>query len=148
MKILAVASGGGHWIQLNRLRPAFEGAEIVFVTTDAHLADMVHGARCITLLDVTRKDTYKILFASLQATWIVLSERPSVIVTTGAMPGLLLLVLGKCLCNAKTIWIDSIANTKKLSGSGRLVKRFADVRVSQWETVAKEEKIEYWGKVI
>ena len=27
-KILAIASGGGHWIQLLRLRPAFSGADV------------------------------------------------------------------------------------------------------------------------
>ena len=33
-KILAVASAGGHWIQLLRLRPAFQGNELRFVTTN------------------------------------------------------------------------------------------------------------------
>src|SRR5688572_14021606 len=34
-KILAVASSGGHWTQLLRLRPAFDGCEVVFVTTQS-----------------------------------------------------------------------------------------------------------------
>ena len=29
-KVLAVASGGGHWIQLLRVLPAFQGAQLVF----------------------------------------------------------------------------------------------------------------------
>ena len=31
-RILAVSSGGGHWIELLRIRPAFEGADVAFVT--------------------------------------------------------------------------------------------------------------------
>ena len=31
-RILAVSSGGGHWVELMRLRPAFEGHDVAFVT--------------------------------------------------------------------------------------------------------------------
>lgn len=37
--ILAVASGGGHWIQLLRLAPAFAGADVHYATTDPSAAD-------------------------------------------------------------------------------------------------------------
>jgi hypothetical protein len=33
-KILAVASGGGHWVELIRLSPAFEGHVVVFATVE------------------------------------------------------------------------------------------------------------------
>ena len=33
-RILAVASSGGHWVQLTRLRPAFEGHDVAYVTTN------------------------------------------------------------------------------------------------------------------
>ena len=32
-RVLAVASGGGHWIQLLRLSPAWEGCAVTYVTT-------------------------------------------------------------------------------------------------------------------
>ena len=32
LKLLAVSSGGGHWIQLMRVTPGFEGCDVVFVT--------------------------------------------------------------------------------------------------------------------
>lgn len=35
MRVLAVASSGGHWVQLMRLRPAWEGCDIAYLTTDA-----------------------------------------------------------------------------------------------------------------
>jgi len=37
-KVLAVASSGGHWVQLRRVVPAFADSEIVYVTFTAHHA--------------------------------------------------------------------------------------------------------------
>ena len=36
--VLAVSSSGGHWVQMQRLAPAFAGAEVHFATTDASAA--------------------------------------------------------------------------------------------------------------
>ena len=44
-KVLAVASGGGHWVQLRRVMRAFEGSEIVYVTTKAGYRTEVGGAK-------------------------------------------------------------------------------------------------------
>jgi hypothetical protein len=37
--ILAVSSGGGHWVQMQRLAPAFAGADLHYATTDATAAE-------------------------------------------------------------------------------------------------------------
>ncbi len=39
--------------------------------------------------------------------WLLLKERPDIVITTGAAPGYFCLRLGKLL-GARTIWIDSI----------------------------------------
>jgi hypothetical protein len=40
-KILAIASGGGHWVQLLRLRSAFEGCDVVYATAkEGYRADV------------------------------------------------------------------------------------------------------------
>ena len=36
-KIMAVASAGGHWIQLMRLRKAWDGLPVVYVSTEPGL---------------------------------------------------------------------------------------------------------------
>ena len=44
-RVLAVASSGGHWVQLRRLAPAFEGQDVAYLTTDAgHRAEVGAGA--------------------------------------------------------------------------------------------------------
>ena len=53
-KILAIASGGGHWVQLLRLRAAFEGHDVVFATVDRRYAAQVPGHRFHVFNDATR----------------------------------------------------------------------------------------------
>jgi hypothetical protein len=53
------------------------------------------------------------------------------------------------LFGAKVIWLDSVANTEKLSMSGRMIRYFADLVLSQWPDVAaKYPNVEYAGEVI
>jgi hypothetical protein len=46
------------------------------------------------------------------------------------------------------LWIDSIANSERLSSSGRLAKKIAHRVVSQWPEVAEREGVACWGAVI
>ena len=73
--------------------------------------------------------------------------RPDVVVTTGAAPGLSALMVGK-LFGARTMWIDSIANSEQLSGSGKVARHFADVWLTQWEHLAADSGPQYWGGVL
>ncbi len=107
----------------------------------------VLGARYYTIGDASRSQKLSFLLVVLQSLLLLVRVRPAVIITTGAAPGLVTLVLGKTLFGAKTIWIDSIANVEKLSGSGLLAARFADIRLTQWPDLATDG-IEHWGAVL
>jgi hypothetical protein len=50
--VLAIASGGGHWQQILRLRP--ERARTVYVTTDAVYARDVPGSDLLVVTDANR----------------------------------------------------------------------------------------------
>lgn len=146
-RVLAIASGGGHWVQLMRLRPAFADLDVTFVSRDPSSAADVEGQRYFTIGDASRSQKLAFLVVILQAFWLLLRVRPAVIITTGAAPGLVALALGKTLFRAKTIWIDSIANVETLSGSGVLAARFADIRLTQWPDLATDG-VEHWGAVL
>jgi len=146
-RILAIASGGGHWVQLQRLKPAFEGLDVTWVSRDPASQADVAPAPFLTIGEASRAQKLGVVKVACQALWLLLRTRPTVIVTTGAAPGLLTLVLGKTLFRAKTIWIDSIANVETLSGSGRLAARFADIRLTQWPDLAADG-VEHWGAVL
>jgi UDP-N-acetylglucosamine:LPS N-acetylglucosamine transferase len=145
-RILAVASGGGHFVQLLRLRPVFEGSEIHYVTTNSGYPKKLEGSFFI-VKDASAEQKFQLIHMFLQLGRIFLSVRPDVVITTGAAPGLAAIVLGK-IFRAKTLWLDSIANSEELSKSGRLAKRFADVWLTQWEHLACSDGPHFWGAVL
>jgi hypothetical protein len=147
-KVIAIASSGGHWIQLRRLRGAFEGSDVVFVCTSKDYAHDVPGERFYAVTDLTRRDLGKAFLTVPQLAMIMLRERPDVVITTGAMPGLLGIVVARFTTRAKTLWIDSIANCETLSTSGRQARRFAHHWLTQWEDLARPGGPEYWGAVL
>jgi len=146
-KLLAVASGGGHWVQLLRLAPAFTNCEVVFVTVQEGCRADVEGHKFYSVHDATRHTKIRLIRTALELSWIVCKERPNFIISTGAAPGYFAIVMGNLL-GAKTIWIDSIANVEELSLSGRLAGRYADLWLTQWPHLATEEGPHFHGAVL
>lgn len=146
-RVLAIASAGGHWQQLMLLRPAFEAHEVHFATTLDGLAESYDALPRTVVPDCNRNEKLASLRSALAILGLILRLRPHVVVTTGALPGVIALVLAR-LVRARTIWIDSVANAEEMSMSGRLARRHADLWVSQWEAVAEREGATYRGSVL
>lgn len=147
MRILAVASGGGHWVQLLRLKPAFTEVEVVFVSVMASYQRQVPDHKFYRVNDATRWDKVGLIRTALQILRIIWKERPDVVVSTGAAPGYLAVRLGKLL-GARTIWLDSIANVEHISMSGSLVKPYADLWLTQWSHLEQPEGPLFRGSVL
>ncbi|WP_426011642.1 glucuronosyltransferase [Caulobacter sp. DWR2-3-1b2] len=148
-RVLLVASAGGHWVQLARLVPAFEGMDVKFVTTVAGgRAPM--GRRAVAVVwDASQSSPWRLPPMMAQMMVVLIRFRPDIIVTTGAAPGVVALWLGKILLGARTVWIDSVANSEKVSLSARLVEGKADLRLTQWAHLADAAKgIDYFGAVL
>jgi UDP-N-acetylglucosamine:LPS N-acetylglucosamine transferase len=146
-RLLALASGGGHWVQLQRLRPAFEGFETVYVSMFDSYAEQVQGSRYYVVPDASRFDLKSFAPVFARALGIMIRERPRAIVTTGSAPMLSFILLGRLL-GARTLWVDSIANSERMSTSGRMARRIAHRVVSQWPEVAAKEGVECWGAIL
>ncbi len=145
-RILAIASGGGHWIQLLRLIPAFEGSDVSFASVHAASASQVPGADFHSFRDASRKDWWRAFGSSIDVARIIARVRPDVIVTTGALPPLVAIVIGR-LIGARTLWIDSVANSEKLSSSGWVASKLAHRTVTQWPDLATAD-LPCWGSVL
>jgi hypothetical protein len=147
-KVLAVASGGGHWLEMCRLYPAFEKLDVAFVSVNAAYAEQVPNHRFYTVRDVTRWDRFGLIILAGQLLRILMIERPSVVITTGSAPGLFALTIAKFVLRARTMWIDSIANCEQLSSSGMRARRVADVWLTQWPFLQQPDGPAYWGAVL
>ncbi|RZI85864.1 MAG: UDP-N-acetylglucosamine--LPS N-acetylglucosamine transferase [Rubrivivax sp.] len=146
-RVMAVASGGGHWIQLRRLVPAMHDASVEWVSTKADYAKDLGGQHLHVVKDANQWDKLGLIKLFVQVAWLVLRHRPEVIITTGAAPGFAAIMFGRWL-GARTIWIDSIANSEELSGSGARAGRWAHVWLTQWEHLSRPEGPHYWGAVL
>ena len=146
-RVLAVASFGGHWQQLREMRAAFEQHEVTYVSTRPGMDAEFALTRFDTIPDCNRNQPLRVVAALAKAVLITIRLRPHVVISTGAMPGLLLLFCG-WLTGAKTIWIDSFANPERMTMSGAYAKRFATHCLVQWEDLAKAEGVGYRGRVL
>lgn len=146
-KILAVSSSGGHWDQLMLIRDSFSSAEVFYVTTLPGLAERNGIDKCFIITD-SNQNTPGLLIKTFLELYRVFSDtRPDVVVTTGAAPGLIGLIIGR-IFGAKTIWIDSIANSEKISLSGRIAEYVATVTITQWEHLSAPKGPKYLGGVL
>lgn len=147
MRVLAVASAGGHWHQMMQIAPAFEGAAITFASTDADLGEVHALPDFLRLRDYNKNEPLGVLKGVFETCRTVRRIRPDVVISTGAAPGLLCLFWGRVF-GAKTIWVDSIANSAELSLSGRLATRFCHIVLTQWAHLATGPKLQHWGSIL
>ncbi len=146
-KILAVASGGGHWTQMMRLKEVFDGHDVVFVGVKEMYRSDIEPHRFHAVDDVSRLHKRAIVTTVAKLMYIVFKEKPDVVMTTGSLPGLITIFFGK-LFGARTIWIDSIANVERLSLSGKTARLFADHWLTQWPHLATPDGPAYFGSVL
>lgn len=145
-RVLAIASGGGHFIQLMRLQPAWAGHRVSVATVDPTTRSLAGDVPFFTFRDVSRADWWRIPLAALDIAGILIRVRPQVIITTGALPGLIAAALARPF-GVKSLWVDSIANSEELSGSGGQAGRVCSQVITQWPHLAGG-RVEHWGSVL
>jgi UDP-N-acetylglucosamine:LPS N-acetylglucosamine transferase len=155
-RVLAVASAGGHWIQLFRLRQAWDDCSVTYVSSDPGLREVVEiDARSrnqgrpgfCTIVEANRWQKIRLLRSLLQLAAILARVRPHVVITTGAAPGYFAIRLAR-LFGSRTVWLDSIANGEELSLSGRKAGRHVDLWLTQWEDLARPGGPHFRGSVL
>jgi UDP-N-acetylglucosamine:LPS N-acetylglucosamine transferase len=149
MRVCLAASAGGHASELMRLQSCWEGWECFAVVTSEVVAQQwARFGRVYVVAESNRQHPLRVLRTLAGCLCITLRERPAVILSTGAVVGCLMALLGK-LRGARIVWIDSMANMERRSLSGRLVRPCADLVLTQWPEVAKQyRRVEYAGHIV
>lgn len=146
-RVLAVCSGGGHWVQMKRLSPAMEGNLVNYATVlPADQSNMIAG-ELYGIPDGNQDTKLRLIYMAICIAWIFVRVRPHVVVSTGAAPGYFAMRFGKWF-GAKTVFIDSIANAEQLSLAAQLSLPHVDSLLSQWKEVAEKHGLKYEGSVI
>jgi len=146
-KVLLVASHGGHWVQLRKIASAFNGMHTQYLSTTHDIDYEVSPSQLFVVKDANLRNKIGLMVLAFSVFRVILFEQPNVIISTGAAPGYFALMFGK-MFGAKTIWVDSIANAEQLSVSGKKVGRFADLWLTQWPHLARENGPYFKGSVL
>jgi len=136
MKICIACSGGGHLSQAITISKAIKGHEIYFVTCPLpHLKEGVGNFQTYFVVDphVSILKYIKNLFQSIK---ILLKKKPDVIISTGSGIAIASCLTGKLL-GAKIIFVESGSRVVTPSKTGRLLYRYSDMFLIQWETLRK-----------
>ena len=149
LRICLAASAGGHLTQLLKLSESWREHEVFYVSTLKSVTQKLQKlGRCYITGECNRQYPIRTLRVLKNCIKIILKEKPNVIISTGAAPSCLLCIVGK-MFGAKIVWIDSIANAERLSLSGRIIRPFANLVLTQWPEVAeKYESVYYEGPLI
>jgi hypothetical protein len=146
-KLLAISSGGGHWVQLLRLRPAFEGCDVIFSTVSRDYKCTVSSDKFNVVIDSNRSSNLAMVCCAVSVLILLVRERPDIIITTGAAPGYFAARIGKLL-GSRVVWVDSVANAEEMSLSGRKARNFSDLWLTQWAHVSNSGGPDYLGSVL
>jgi UDP-N-acetylglucosamine:LPS N-acetylglucosamine transferase len=147
VRILAIASGGGHWHELLRLRPAFEGCDLHFIGIDPNWKPSVAPAPFHVVPDAHFDEPLRMIRTFFYLLRLFRRIHPQAVVSTGAAPGGLAMLLGR-IFGARTLWVDSAANCTILSRSGRLAMRIAHTTLTQYSHLAAPEGPFYRGSIL
>lgn len=143
-KVLFIASTGGHLEELMQLKGMFDSYDFHIITekTKSNLSlknkypkrvnYLVYG----TYTTLLNKFIYpfKLLYNSFKSLILYIKIRPKYIVSTGSHTAGPMCLIGH-IFGSKIIFIELIANSKTKTRTGRLVYKFADMFVVQWESM-------------
>ncbi|MBK0053471.1 hypothetical protein [Stenotrophomonas sp. S39] len=145
--VLFVTSSGGHWVQASKLLAGLLDYEVDIATVDETAVSGVTYRRFYKIPDFNRDTPLKMILGVPAIVHCVLSSDATHVISTGAAPGLLALACAR-MVGKRTMWIDSIANTERLSVSGKIAKVIAHKTLTQWENVAEVTGASYEGRLL
>lgn len=153
-KVLFIASTGGHLTELMQLKPMFEKYDYHIITerTKVNLALRDKYKKRINFVIFGSKDhkfsyIFKLLANCFIELGLYIKIRPKYIVSTGAHIAGPMCLIGK-IFGSKIIFIETIANMNTKTVTGKLVYKFADLFLVQWEDMPKlYPKAKYFGSL-
>ena len=148
-KVLFISSTGGHFNELQQLRPLFEKYDYHIITEKDETTKAMkekYGDKISYLPYGTRTKILKYIFVFIylcvKTIYLYCKIRPQYIVTTGTHTAGPMCYLGK-IFGSKIIYIETFANRNRKTATGKLIYPIADLFIVQWE-----EMLELYPKAV
>lgn len=142
-KVLFIASTGGHLSEMLQLKSCFDNYDYSIVTEmTGSTKDLKNKyPKKVDYLVFGTKDhlfsyIFKFSYNILKSIYLYFKIRPQYIVTTGTHTAVPICYIGK-LFGSKIIFIETFANSKTKTLSGKMVYPIADKFIVQWEEMLK-----------
>ncbi len=134
-KVCFVASSGGHLEEISRLRKIESRYASFLVTEKSDFEVKDFCEKKYYVYQMNRRELLflpKFIWLFVKAWRILRKEKPDYVITTGALVAYPFCVLAK-LMKKKVIYIESFARVNHASLTGKLLYKFADLFLVQWE---------------
>ena len=139
-KVLFISSTGGHLSELLQLKPLFKKYDSYLITEKTkstidlknkydNVCYLVYGTRHYKF-----SYFFKFLYNCFKSLFLYIKIRPSVIITTGTHTAVPMCYIGK-IFGSKIIFIETFANSKTKTLSGKLVYPIANTFIVQWKSM-------------
>lgn len=149
-KICFVASSGGHWEEMMRLKEIANENIAFYVTEKSGQITEAAIPVTYTLPQINRHEKgffLHFLNVFVKAAGIIRKEKPDVVISTGALIAFPFCLLAK-ISGKKVVYIESFARVHEKSLTGKLVYHFADLFLVQWESMLEcYPKAKYAGGI-
>lgn len=142
-KVLFISSTGGHLSEIMQLKSLFDKYDYHIVTEktkqNISLRDkypqkinyLIYGSKSNMLVY-----PFKLLLNCFISLYLFISIMPKYIVTTGSHTAVPMCFIGK-IFGSKIIFIESFANVKSKTLTGKLIYGLADLFIVQWKSMLK-----------
>lgn len=145
IKVCFAASSGGHLEEIACLRKIEKNYDTFLITEKGKFDEVKFTDKIYYLKQINRKEfffIFKFLIIFLKSFFIVFKENPNFIISTGALATIPVCLIGKIM-GKKVIYIESFARIDKPSMTGKIIYKFADLFIVQWE-----EMLDYYPEAI
>lgn len=148
-KVLFIASTGGHLSELMQLKELFNKYDYHLITEKTDSTIGLKNKYKVDYLIFGTKDhlfsyIFKFIGNCLKSFYLFLKIRPNYIVTTGTHTAVPICYIGKFF-GSKVIFIETFANSKTKTLSGKMIYPIADLFVVQWEEMLKQYPKSVYG---
>lgn len=141
-KVLFIASTGGHLSELMQLKELFNKYDYHLITEKTDSTIGLKNKYKVDYLIFGTKDhlfsyIFKFVGNCFKSFFLFMKIRPKYIITTGTHTAVPISYIGK-IFGSKIIFIETFANSKTKTLSGKMIYPIADLFVVQWEEMLKQ----------